>query len=157
MLHHVCVVVPMTLLSQPPQPPPPHHPTRSMHDKIREAEACTWGSKENWQIQGGRYQHRWQRQTKEIQNDLNIQPVHVFGTAGQALPTGDFGPPLRRWGGRLPGFGFGAHRIGFGAGMQCSKPLGAEEWFRAFHTWILCLICGGIAWLILGIYGNSGW
>eukprot|EP00435_Cladocopium_sp_Y103_P000803 s2230_g1.t1 len=38
----------------------------------------------------------------------------------KALPTGDFGPPLRRWGGRLPGFGFGAHRLA-SAGMQCSK------------------------------------
>lgn len=73
----------------------------------------------------------------------NIQPPHVFGMAfppflqsvvppflppyaGQALPTGDFGPPLRRWGGRLPGFGFGAHRLA-SAGMQCSKRLGAEE------------------------------
>ena len=45
-------------------PPHPTHPTPSMHDKTREAEACTSGSKENWQILGGRNHRRWLKQDK---------------------------------------------------------------------------------------------
>eukprot|EP00439_Symbiodinium_sp_Y106_P067474 s1051_g11.t1 len=36
------------------------------------------------------------------------------------LPTGDTGPPLRRWGGRLPSFGRGARSFA-DCGLQCSK------------------------------------
>ncbi|CAE7735005.1 Usp2 [Symbiodinium sp. CCMP2592] len=36
------------------------------------------------------------------------------------LPTGDTGPPLRRWGGRLPRFGRGARSFA-NCGLQCSK------------------------------------
>eukprot|EP00913_Durusdinium_trenchii_P024449 g22952.t1 len=38
----------------------------------------------------------------------------------KALPTGDTGPPLRRWGGVLPGFGAGARRLMM-SGMECLK------------------------------------
>ncbi|CAE7493978.1 USP31 [Symbiodinium pilosum] len=51
------------------------------------------------------------------------------------LPTGDTGPPLRRWGGRLPSFGRGARGFVDTYGLECSKSGLAEQ----IHLVTLCV------------------